>query len=229
MSALLAESYGVAASSPDNTASIQAAINAAAAAHTQVLFPAGDLRFSSPITLPHGFVGSLSIGGMGRKLTRFVPIGNINGFTFDLSAGTAALNSVDLFDLGFVATGAAGQAISITYGTGSLGGLTESVPGSSLRDIAIYGGGWTSGIALTNAWHLDARGLYLYGSAGQYATNGGVGLSLTSCFNCTFDSLTAEFWTKGITLRSLYSVGGDSQGVFLNNVQMVECIEGVHG
>jgi hypothetical protein len=61
-----------------------------------------------------------------------------------------------------------------------------------------------------------------------YTTNNGVGISITSCFNTTFNRITTEFFTKGITLRSLQSFGGDSQGIFIDNLQMVECIEGVY-
>ena len=160
---------------------------------------------------------------MGRKVTRLCPLGNFNVFSFDLSAGVAANNGVDLFDIGFVATGAAGVGVSISYGTGSLGSV-EGQPGSSLRNIAFYGGGWATGLAMTNCWHANVDGLYVYGNSSTYTTAPSVGLALTSCFNSTFDRVTTEFLNRGVTLRSCC---GDSQGISLD-FQMVECVEGVH-
>jgi len=69
MAALLAESFGVSSSNSDNTNQILAAISAAANENTQVIFPAGDLKFSQDLVLPKGFVGCLSIAGLGKKIT----------------------------------------------------------------------------------------------------------------------------------------------------------------
>jgi len=219
--------FGVSSSASDNTAAIQNAINAACNEGTQVIFPAGDLKFNGLITQPAGFQGTFSFGGLSKKVTRFVPVGG-GGFAFDLSAGKAANNSVDIFDCGFVANaGNAGTAISITYGNSTLGSV-EDQPGSSIRNVAIYGGGWTTGLAMINCWHSDVDGLYLCGGSNNYTTNNGVGLALTSCFNSTFNRLTSEFFTKGVAIRALPYAGSDSQGIFFDNIQMVECIEGIH-
>ena len=117
--------------------------------------------------------------------------------------------------------------MSISYGPVSLGSV-ENQPGSSISNVAIYGGGWITGLSMTNCWHTDIDGLYLYGSSSNYTTNNGVGVALTSCFNSTFNRLVSEFFTKGVTLRALPYAGSDSQGIFFDNVQMVECIEGFH-
>jgi hypothetical protein len=230
MPALLADTqFGVTPGLTDQTANIQAAINAAANENTCVTFPAGDIRFSSPITLPAGFQGAMSIGGLGRKVTRFVPLGGTNGFMFDLSAGTAMYNSVDVFGCGFVASaGNAGIALSLSYGTGSLGSV-EHEPTCLVSNVAIYGGrqggGWTTGLALTNCWHTDVNGLYLYGNSAAYTTNAGVGVAIESCYNTFINRLTAEFFSQGVSIRA---VCGDSQGIFFDNVHMVECVEGIH-
>lgn len=227
MAALLGESFGVSSSNSDNFSQIQNAINAAANQNTQVIFPAGDLKFSQDLVLPKGFIGVLSIAGLGRKLTKFIPIGNSNGFNFDLSAGFAANNSVEFSNFGLVASaGNAKTAISITYGTGSLGSV-ENQNGSSIENVSIYGGGWQNGISLTNCWHADVNGLYLFGG-GAYTTNNGIGISVNSCFNTTFNRITTEFFSKGVSIQSMYNVGGDSQGITFDNIQMVECVTGFH-
>lgn len=227
MAALLAESFGVSSSNSDNTNQILAAISAAANENTQVIFPAGDLKFSQDLVLPKGFVGCLSIAGLGKKITRFIPTTNCNGFNFDLSAGTAANNSVSFSNFGLVSSaGIANTAISISYGTGSLGSV-ENQDGSSIESVSVRGGNWVNGISLTNCWHADVNGLYLYGG-GAYTTNNGIGISVNSCFNTIFNRITAEFFSKGATIKSMYSVGGDSQGIFFDNIHFVETIEGFH-
>lgn len=229
MAALLGEAFGLTNPSVDNTAALQAAINAAAEQNTKVILPAGEWKFSQDLILPPGYVGACAIEGLGKKITKLVAVNGSNGFNFDLSAGTAANNSVDISNLGIMSWGIPCKTpISLSYGTGTLGSV-ENQPGSSIKNVAIYGGAWANGISLRNCWHATLDDVYMCGNAGAYTTNSGIGLVMANCFNSHFDKITMEFFTQGLVLNNNgLATPGFCQGLFFDILNMVECVEGIH-
>jgi hypothetical protein len=233
-SVIHASDFGVSstASAQSNATNLNTAIASASLLQTALLLPAGDIQFSSDIVLPVGFTGSIGIFGIADKITRLVPVGGCNGINFDLSAGIPANNSVRLRDFGLVAgSGVAGTALRISYGTASLGSV-ESQPGSKITDISIYGGGWTNGALFENCWHLRSDNFYVFGNESSYNTSAlgsgssgpgsGRAIEVLNCINCTFGATVCEFFSQGIVPV------GNCQGIFFDDVQMVECIEGFH-
>jgi len=235
--------FGVSATATPaaNATNLNAAIAAAAAAQTCLLLPAGDIQFNADLVLPSLFTGAISICGLGRRVTRLVPMGGCNGFNFNLSAGTPASNSVEISDLGLVASqGTAGCALKVSYGSADLGSI-ENQPGSRIHNVAIYGGGWTSGIILQECWHALLESLYLYGNSTTYTkasalgkgdggSGSGVGITFMGGINNTVSNVEAcEFWSQGIVINSdNRGIAGDCQGITISTVRMVECIEGIH-
>ena len=241
MDTILASTFGVSnTNQPDQNGNLlRAAIAAAAQNQTELLLPAGDIRFSGDLTLPKNFSGSLSIRGLGDKVTRLVPVGNCNGLDLDLSYGAACNNSVNLSNFGLVAnTGPAGRALRISYGTQGLASV-ENQPGSKVTDVSVYGAGWTHGALFEECWHMRTDNLYLYGGEnykqasalgkGDGGPGSGIGLQVLGGVNNTFSAIVTEFFGQGIVLSSQPgTVGRDSQGISFDDVQMVECIEGFH-
>ena len=249
MDELLASTFNVSPGQPvgANTGYLLAAISAAANDQTRLLLPAGDLLFDEDLVLPSGFIGCGSMVGLGRKVTRLVPQGGCNGVIIDLSAQKPANNTWDLADFGIVApvpvqggAVAAGIGLKISYGLAGLGSI-ENQPGSSVRRVAIYGGGWTFGAIFQECWHALLEDFYCYGSQSTYTkasqlgkgdggAGSGVGVQFMSGVNNHVKgAFEVEFFSQGLTTNANgRGAGGDCQGLFIDDLSMVECIEGGH-
>ena len=228
--------FFVSSASGDCTIQIQNAITAAANTNTQVIFPAGNLNFSQPITLPTGFTGSISIGGLGRKVTKFTSLSGNNGFFFDLSSGILANNSVELFDFSLVNQNVVGgTALTLTYGTGKTYGTgnfstVTAQPLSSWKNIGIYGGSWTGNMLLEGVFYSQSDALYIYGGVSTYTgINSGIGISLVNCTYNQFNRTALEFLGQGITMTNGgLGAAGDCQAISFNDTQIIECVEALH-
>lgn len=249
MDALLASSLGVSSGQPvgANTSALLAAIAAAANDQTLLHLPAGDLLFDQDLVLPAGFIGAGGIVGLGRKITRLVPQGGCNGLLIDLSAQKPANNTWDLAGFGLVAplpvagsVVAAGIALRISYGTAGLGSI-ENQPGSSVRDVAVYGGGWIHGAVFQECWHLLVENLYLFGNESTYTAasavgkgDGGAGSGIALLFMSGVNNhlkglCECEFFSQGlVTNANGRGAAGDCQGLMIDDLSMVECVEPVH-
>ena len=231
--------FNVSAAAADNTAGLINALADAVSTGARLLLPPGVLNFDQDLVLPKGASGPFSIRGMGGAVTRLAPQGGCNGFNFDLSAGTPANNLADIADLGFVATAAAGFPIKLSYGAAGIPS-DGTMPGSSIRDVSIFGGGWTSGIVLQECWNMKVRGIYAYGSSASYTKasavgkgdggpGSGVALTIAGGVNNRISDLEFHYWSQGIVLNNDgRGAAGDPQGIFIDDVQMVECLEGLH-
>lgn len=249
MDALLASTFGVSSGQPvgTNTANLLAAIAAAANDQTRLVLPSGDLLFDEDLVLPAGFIGAGGMVGLGYKVTRLVPQGGCSGVLIDLSAQTPQNNSWDLADFGLVApipvqgsVEAAGLGLRISYGLKGLPS-TENQPGSSVRRVAIYGGGWTHGAVFQECWHGLFEDLYIFGSETTYTAasvlgkgDGGAGSGIGLLFmsgvnNHLTGKCEVEFFSQGlITNANGRGAAGDCQGLMIDDLSMVECIEPVH-
>lgn len=220
--------YNVSPSVADNASGLLGALAAAAGGGPRVVkLPPGTIGHSKDLTLPAGFQGPIVVEGAADTVTQLQPLGGCNGFNFDLSAGVPDNNTAEIRDIGFLAPAAAGFPIKISYGTKGLGSV-GSVPGSKIRDVVISGGGWAQGIILQECWNFSGRCIKAFGVQSNYITKGPA-LTLMSGVNNRFSDLQFNFWGQGVILNADdRGAGGDCQGIKFSQLDMMECVEGVH-
>src|SRR5208283_5164165 len=63
---------------------------------------------------------------------------------------------------------------------------------------------------------------------GNAGPGSGVGITFMGGVNNELDDITAEFFSQGIIFNN-DGGAGDCQGTTIDGLEMVECIEGIHG
>lgn len=226
MSILLADdTFGVLASNTaaQNDAPLQAAVTAACNDHTQLILPAGRVAYGVTPTLPAGFTGGLTIGGLGAFATTLCPVGTADGLNFDFSITNPRLNSLEAWNFSIDTTGTTGVPWNFSWGKAGVPSISSRVL-CRLSGIYCFG---PQGAVLTECWNGFFQDLTFFGPEPSY----GVGpcLSIVGGVNNTFNSLRAAFFAQGPIAKSQRGAGGDPQGIYFNDLSMVECVEGFHG
>lgn len=229
----------------DDTAAVQAALTAAAAANSILFFPIGRYLISATLTLPAGFAGHLAIAGVSMQQSVLLFKTTGNGLDLDLSTSSTYvfLNSVDIANLSVLAVSPAGPSglpIRINYGTAN-GTGAETNPGSSLHNICIgtvmtgdwvqsvAGAGWSGPITCTVCHNLDITRISSYGSGGNTfpakagAAGSGSLLSLLSCVNASVQGVYASSWGNVVNLGNAGGGLSDCQGITLRGIRGVTC------
>ena len=211
--------FGASPTSTDCTAALNAALAVLATPGGEILFPAGEYTFLSPVTytLPAGQL-SVSVAGVGADATiLYWPTGS--GLTF---AASSAVHSVHVRDL-TIATGVAGSG-------GTVGcALTNSIQGGTLAQNdftrvtfrGIDGGNatdyWGTGLQIVGNGLVNYVGCLFYGPS---AANVGNGVSLAGNASGVFQySIVHNFYGCSF----FYTGSGVVYGTYVQGVALTSC------
>lgn len=138
-----AEAYGATGDgATDDTAALQAAVNAAFAARTTVYLPAGVYMVSAPIVLPPGEGLTIAGSGWGTRL-KLAPAADT--FIFEMQGEDTRVIVRDLtIDGNSLAQGTTGYSGGIN-GAGAVASLFYNIHFTSCRDDCLFLGGQTGG------------------------------------------------------------------------------------
>ena len=231
--------------STNDTTACQAAFTAAASANGTVYFPDGHYLITSALTCTVNTV--MAVRGNSRFTSVIVQgTTSADGIVADLSSGNNLKNQIQISDLGFNVNGAtvAGTAITVTYGNTNIASNANNT-GSVVKNIWIWdsvsnnpsgSGGWTNGIKMVNCWNALVNDIQGYGNAPSYSLGSGAGsgalIKFLSGTNYTITNILGYFWCNFIDLGPVStSTAGQTQiaqGVTIDCVNIVECIEGIH-
>lgn len=189
----------------DDTAAIQAALNAATNGET-VFFPEGTYKVSA--TLTHA--GPLGLVGVGQGRTWIEWSGSGNAIQLSLSTPNVDYLLVSSFTINTTRADA-GTAISAVWTTPGAGGWPHAV----VEDLEITRSGtgvWQRGLLLGEAWKSTVRTVTIWTGSGQ-----GVGVELAGqCVDCNLIDLhfsgcetpiLLDWWTEGTVIYNAVCIG----------------------
>jgi hypothetical protein len=235
-----AEDYGYGASGntvTQNTTALQNAVNATVSLNGCLLLPPGVIHINSAITVGSSgspFNGVIRIQGSGKLVTEIVQDSGTNGFTVYLANPNLENIGIEFEDLSVIGNNSScGTAIYINiiqYGS------IENRDLVCINNVSVTGvitnnsGGWTNGFWIIGGWHLLITNCYAAGylSGGNPPSSGlgsGAGFLIQDCVNVKLDTITAEWWGRGI---SLIQPNYTTQGVQINNVQTLQTTNAIY-
>jgi len=236
---IYAEDYGLSTSNSAsvNTTALQNAVNAAVTANGCLLIPAGQFHINNTITIGTSGTplnGVVRIQGCGKLVTEIVQDGAYNGFTTYLANPNGENIGIEFEDLSVIGNNTGcGTAIYVNivqYGS------IENRDLVCINNVSVTGvitnntGGWINGFWIIGGWHILITNSY----AGGYLTGGnppssglgsGAGFLIQDCVNVKLDTITAEWWGKGI---SLIQPNFTTQGVQINNLQTLQTTNAIY-
>lgn len=238
--------------STDDSSAIKSALRDAHANSGCVYFPPGiyyigsEIRYENPAGTKALMTNKVSFKGDGPNVSVLkVPSGvkGLNLYLNQPSGTTLQQNNVQILDLGFRASGTAGTAISIGYGT--FDGSGNYVPALAVNDhfepavvirnievrSASTSAYFANGVDINSAWNVTMSDCYLSGSdAGAvWANLTGSGIALhRTCVNSHFSNCHCNFWAYGFYYDT--GTGSDdhnTEGLFFANCSFVAVGKGL--
>lgn len=237
-----AKDYGaVGDGSTDDTTAINAAITAAIATGGVVYFPSGKYKITSALSASLSSGKNVAFIGQGYATTSiYQTTASANGLTVTLPGVSTWC---EVANLSFVTPDATtgGTALTVTYGNTNINS-TSQYPGPWIHHISIgqhtpgASGGWTAGLLCINCWLAKIETLFGFGNDLTWASGSGAGsgafISCLSAVNYSIRDIHTHFWGNGIKLAPVsVSTAGQTQiaqGVLMSDINMVECLEGIH-
>jgi hypothetical protein len=218
----------------NDTIAIQAAINwVNANARGCVYIPSGKYKLVAALTLSSTPNTNISIIGDGPNVSILLQTSvAANGLTFNFNnVGVEQPYRLAVFKLGFESTVAAGTAIVCAWGNSTTtsshkngGLLVDNVAIKSTSSTAF----WNSGIDITSGWNNIITNTTISGNdvAGVWANLEGSGIKLRKyCVNTHISDVQTNFFFTGLYYTA--ESGGNTEGLFCNNVSMVAVARGV--
>ena len=228
----------------EDYASIQLAFNAACAANGVLMLPPGITQLpAGGLVLPNSFVGTnaapanVSIIGCGKNVSILAQANASAGVNLvPYSPGTPAGSNqpgntfINLQGFTVVSNNAScTTGIVVDYGTAGVSNQTNG-GNCSFRDLSVREGTgtWnTQAFYFRNVWYScfdNVSGLGSYYNGGTT----GAGLTFDSCINPLVTNVSLEGYTIGINVPTGTASVGDSQGVNLTNIRIIQCKTGFY-
>ena len=215
---IYAKDYGYGATGntvTQNTTALQNAVNAAMTANGCLLLPAGSVHINSAITIGSSgspFAGRIKIGGCGKNVTEVVQDSATDGFDVYLANPYSNDVGLEIADLSVIGNNAA--AATAIYINMTRYGSIEDRDLISINNVTMTGivtsttYGWTNGLWVIAAWHLNVTNCYAGGCIGTLPTSSGLGSGagflIQDCINVKLLNITAEYWNRGVSIPNVY-------------------------
>lgn len=218
----------------DITTELETALRATAAGGGCLHIPPGDWLVTRDLVLD-GLTAPIAIRGAGAGVSRLVFAG-CSGPQFNfVQSGYQQPAGLDLCDLGLVARGVAGTALSVNYGTPQVTNdhYRPSITMDRCRVESSDSGWWAAGLDLADAWNVSLSNLHLSGGAqgGNWNALTGAALKLRRmCVNTHLSNVRGAFWHTGL---ECHADGVDNphahnpEGIFASNCSFVAVQKGV--
>lgn len=208
----------------DDTAAIQAAINAAMANNSLTIsVPAGTYKITAPLTYTKELyiVGNVGTAGPINQLTNFPVVFNcyaVTGYLFDMPDSSDGSGSLAISNLAF--SGYNGATLSTTW-QGLVQGATAAAKSVFyLRLYNVMVGGSNSATAI-----LDIQGAVFFYIDNTYFLNWPLGLGFSTGYSNEDVATTITFnkcyWNS---LRQVYEVYNNSSEITLNDCVIESCV-----
>ena len=234
-----AQDYGFGAAGntvTQNTTALQNAVNAAVAANGCLLLPAGSVHINSAITIGSSgspFAGVIRIQGCGKLVSEIIQDSAVNGFTVYMANPYGENIGIEFEDLSVIGNNSA-CATAIYINTVQYGSI-ENRDLICINNVSVTGvvatntGGWTNGFVFIGGWHILVTNCYAAGCLNVLPTTSGLGSGagflFQDCVNCKLDTVTAEWWNRGV---SMVISSFTTQGVQINNIQTLNTINAIY-
>jgi len=225
---IYAQDYGFGAAGntvTQNTTALQNAVNAAVAANGCLLLPAGSIHINSAITIGSSgspFAGRIKIMGCGKNVTEVIQDSATDGFDVYLANPYSNDIGLEISDLSVIGNNAA--AATAIYINMTRYGSIEDRDLISINNVTMTGVvtsttyGWTNGLWVIAAWHLNVTNCYAGGCIGTLPTSSGLGSGagflIQDCINVKLLNITAEYWNRGVSIPNLYTTIWASGGTY---------------
>lgn len=225
---IYAQDYGFGAAGntvTQNTTALQNAVNAAVAANGCLLLPAGSIHINSAITIGYSgspFAGRIKIMGCGKNVTEVIQDSATDGFDVYLANPYSNDIGLEISDLSVIGNNAA--AATAIYINMTRYGSIEDRDLISINNVTMTGVvtsttyGWTNGLWVIAAWHLNVTNCYAGGCIGTLPTSSGLGSGagflIQDCINVKLLNITAEYWNRGVSIPNLYTTIWASGGTY---------------
>jgi len=225
---IYAKDYGYGATGntvTQNTTALQNAVNAAVAANGCLLLPAGSIHINSAITIGSSgspFAGRIKIMGCGKNVTEVIQDSATDGFDVYLANPYSNDVGLEISDLSVIGNNAA--AATAIYINMTRYGSIEDRDLISINNVTMTGVvtsttyGWTNGLWVIAAWHLNVTNCYAGGCIGTLPTSSGLGSGagflIQDCINVKLLNITAEYWNRGVSIPNLYTTIWASGGTY---------------
>ena len=214
----------------DDSAAIQAALEAAAAVSGSLYIPAGRFRISRPVGLL-GLQSQVAIRGDGPNVSVLVAYDGTDVLRLGFEQlGATQPWGLNLSDVGFQAVGRAGTAITVSYGNPEMTS-DHYRPSTVLRSVIVSSdqfGSWSNGINITAAWNITFSDVFISGDSagGDWNAMSGHGIQLNRfCVNAHFSNVRCNFWAAGFFYHA--EDGGNTEGIFFSNCSFIGTKRGV--
>ena len=225
---IYAKDYGYGATGntvTQNTTALQNAVNAAKTANGCLLLPAGSIHINSAITIGSSgspFAGRIKIMGCGKNVTEVIQDSATDGFDVYLANPYSNDVGLEISDLSVIGNNAA--AATAIYINMTRYGSIEDRDLISINNVTMTGVvtsttyGWTNGLWVIAAWHLNVTNCYAGGCIGTLPTSSGLGSGagflIQDCINVKLLNITAEYWNRGVSIPNLYTTIWASGGTY---------------
>lgn len=232
------EDYGAspAASAATNTAAINAAIAAGGALDNSCIFLPRKYSVNDDIGIS-SFANRMVIRGSGRFSSGIEQtVAGKNGFKVSLTTVQAQVEISDM-EITTASGITGGIAVHVNYGfsisssENNAGSVVSNLKiWSNAADIGGGGGGWLTGVKMTNCWHSKVQSIYAYGGS-DFTTASAAGndaaIWMESGTNASISNIDGSLWIYAIKFTK-YSTDIASQGTTINNVNFVQTRYGIY-
>lgn len=135
-----------------------------------------------------------------------------------------------MLNVGLVARGRCGNALSIDYGAPEITS-DHYQPSTQIRGVSVISdnlGSWSNGIVIADAWNVSMTDVFVSGDSanGVWNNMSGHGIRFERmCVNAHLLNVRCNFWAVGLFYQN--ASGPNTEGIFCTNCSMVAVKRGV--